>query len=203
MRERRRIARDVDASSDGHEERLAEDVSYYLTLHPRQLPSWALYDQLGSALFDAICFLPWYRVRRTELAMLAAYGGEIVAHCPGISELVELGPGSGEKLQKLVERGWPDGAPRIHLVDVSSAALEQAERRLSATAAAGVVRHQASYEDGLEAVARGGRAPGGMLVLFLGSNIGNFDRPALEAFLRSLRRALVPGDLLLVGADLV
>src|SRR4051812_25106834 len=37
----------------------AADVGYYLLLEPRQLPSRYLYDPLGSALFDAICWLPW------------------------------------------------------------------------------------------------------------------------------------------------
>src|SRR5204863_4267507 len=48
---------------------------------------------------------------------------------------------------------------------------------------------------------RGGRAA--TLALFLGSNIGNFDRPAAEAFLGGIRAALGPGDSLLIGADLV
>ena len=44
----------------------AGDVEYYLTLTPRQLPSRYLYDALGSALFEAICELPWYRITRAE-----------------------------------------------------------------------------------------------------------------------------------------
>jgi uncharacterized SAM-dependent methyltransferase len=42
-----------------------------------------------------------------------------------------------------------------------------------------------------------------MLVLLLGSNIGNFDAPAALDFLRRIRLALEPGDLLLLGTDLV
>src|SRR5205814_5486456 len=42
--------------------RFAADVQYYLLQDPRQLPSHYLYDALGSALFDAICRLPWYRI---------------------------------------------------------------------------------------------------------------------------------------------
>ena len=42
-----------------------------------------------------------------------------------------------------------------------------------------------------------------MLVLLLGSNIGNFDRPAAARVPRRIRAALEPGDLLLLGADLV
>ena len=44
----------------------ANDVGYYLNQRPRQLPSRYLYDELGSALFDAICQLPWYGLTRAE-----------------------------------------------------------------------------------------------------------------------------------------
>ncbi len=48
------------------------------------------------------------------------------------------------------------------------------------------------------------RRPGeSLLLLFLGSTIGNFERPCALEFLRDLRGFLRPGDALLVGADLV
>jgi len=40
-------------------------------------------------------------------------------------------------------------------------------------------------------------------VLFLGSNIGNFDPPGAAEFLTTIRRAIATGDSLLIGADLV
>ena len=46
-------------------EALVGDIQYYLTLTPRQLPSRYFYDPLGSALFEAICELPWYRITRS------------------------------------------------------------------------------------------------------------------------------------------
>ena len=42
-----------------------------------------------------------------------------------------------------------------------------------------------------------------MLVLFLGSTIGNFDRPADVKFMRALRQILSDGDALLLGTDLI
>ena len=58
--------------SDVREDRreFAEAARFYLQLEPRQLPSRFLYDTLGSALFDAICHLPWYRITRAELSAL-------------------------------------------------------------------------------------------------------------------------------------
>src|SRR5713101_5409758 len=83
----------------------AGDVEHYLTQTPRQLPSRYFYDALGSALFEAICALPWYRVTRAERHLLARHGREILAHIEPLSTLVELGPGSGEKLATLVDAG--------------------------------------------------------------------------------------------------
>ena len=65
------------------------------------------------------------------------------------------------------------------------------------------MRHETTYESGLSEVAGKPHAGGRTLVLFLGSNIGNFDRPGAEEFLRTIRAALQPGDNLLLGADLV
>jgi hypothetical protein len=82
----------------------AADVQYYLTQSPRQLPSRYLYDELGSALFDAICSLPWYPITRAESRLLAARAAEVFVLQP-FSTVVELGPGSGEKIRLLIEAG--------------------------------------------------------------------------------------------------
>jgi L-histidine Nalpha-methyltransferase len=179
----------------------ADDVGYYLRLDPKQLPSRYFYDALGSALFEAICHLPWYSITRAERRLLEARAPDVVKRLPALSTLVELGPGSGEKLAMLVRAAGPAASLKVHLVDVSSAALDLATRTLSAHDNATVVPHRASYEAGLEAVSHG--LTGRTLVLFLGSNIGNFDPPGAAEFLRTIRRALAPGDALLVGADLV
>jgi dimethylhistidine N-methyltransferase len=182
----------------------AADVRRDLALVPRQLQSKYLYDPLGSSLFEAICRLPWYRITRAESRLLGAHAGTIVSAIAEGSTIVELGCGSGEKLVLLAESLQARGASAIvHLIDVSSQALEQTERRLRRLDHFSVVGHQSTYEVGLrKAVAsRQGRGP--MLVLLLGSNIGNFDTPAASAFLDRIRQALAPGDLLLLGADLV
>jgi uncharacterized SAM-dependent methyltransferase len=94
-------------------------------------------------------------------------------------------------------------APRVHLIDISPDALELSERTLGRFDHISVVGHRATYEEGLRHAARDRPPQGTMLVIFLGSNIGNFDPPAAQEFLREIRRALRPGDALLLGADLV
>lgn len=189
----------------------AADVARDLRLSPKQLQSKYLYDALGSSLFEAICRLPWYRITRAESALLERHAPAIVEHAAfgaerpqGRPTIVELGCGNGEKLAVLAEalqtRG---GSARVHLIDISSQALEQTERRITRLRHFSVVGHQSTYEEGLRraAAARDDGSP--VLVLFLGSNIGNFDTPAAEGFVRRIRQALEPGDLMLLGADLV
>ena len=182
----------------------AAEVRRDLALSPKQLQSKYLYDPLGSSLFDAICRLPWYRITRAETRLLARHAEAIVseiAHQQGM--IVELGCGSGEKLVLLAEALQAlGGSARVHLIDISSQALELTEQRLGKLHFS-VVGHQSTYEDGLRRAVAERRGNGPMLVLLLGSNLGNFDMPEAQAFLRRIRAVLAPGDLLLLGADLV
>jgi L-histidine Nalpha-methyltransferase len=180
----------------------AADVRHYLRQQPRQLPSRYLYDDLGSALFDAICRLPWYPLTGAELGLLSSKGGAILSHLNPLARIVELGAGNGDKLGTLL------GAPRpahldVHLIDISRAALETAARALSALPGIRVRAHEADYESGLRRFTRQWSGPGRTLMLFLGSNIGNYDPPGAEALLAGIHGALRPGDALLIGADLV
>jgi L-histidine N-alpha-methyltransferase len=183
--------------------RLASDVQYYLQLHPRQLPSRYFYDALGSALFEAICQLPWYGVTRAEDRLLLAHRDEIAGRAGRVSTVIELGSGSGDKLRTIIQAPARTGRLTAHLVDVSAAALASATRTLSAIAGVTVIAHEADYEDGLDQFARERHGLDAALALFLGSNIGNFDRPGAESLIRSLRGALAPFDRVLIGVDLV
>jgi dimethylhistidine N-methyltransferase len=186
-------------------ETFAADVVGDLRRAPKQLQSRYLYDPLGSSLFDAICRLPWYRITRAEAGLLERHARDVAAALPLWREaptIVELGCGNGEKLD-VVLSGVPDVAVDVHLIDISADALETTAVRLARRPEVIVSAHEAPYEIGLERVRPllSGRA--GTLVLFLGSNIGNFDRAVAESLLRSIRQALQPGAALLLGTDLV
>jgi L-histidine N-alpha-methyltransferase len=190
--------------ADVSREQFADDVRYYLTQTPRQLRSRYLYDALGSALFDAICELPWYRVTRAETRLLQAHAEEILEAAQPLSRVIELGAGNGRKLATLLDARERDApAPDVHLIDVSRQALSTAAATLSTVGNVALHLHEASYEAGLQRLHAASRSGGGALVLFLGSNIGNFDPPAAGALLHQIRGALRPGDSFLIGADLV
>jgi L-histidine N-alpha-methyltransferase len=177
------------------------DVAEYLQRTPRQLPSRYFYDALGSALFDAICRLPWYRVTRAETALLARHARAIFEPLARPLNITELGCGNGEKLAVLLENGG-ERFRRVHLIDISPAALRSARARLAVLPAMPVTTFQGTYEQGLSRLASH-RGHGAWLVLFLGSNIGNFDPPAARELLRQIRASLTKDDALLLGTDLV
>jgi len=180
----------------------AADVAEAFARHPRQIPSTYLYDELGSALFEAICRLPWYRITRAESSLLARYARDILRPLARPVSLAELGCGSGEKIALLVSAAG-ERFPQIQLVDVSQAALDMARYRLQAIGMRAVLTHHVPYEQGLVRAAQQRPRDGSLVVLFLGSNIGNFAPPVARGLLAHIRRVLRPGDALLLGADLV
>jgi L-histidine Nalpha-methyltransferase len=182
----------------------AADVRRGLGKARKTLPSRYFYDDLGSQLFEAICQLPWYPITRAERSLLERFGPDMIRAVPGLSDLIELGSGSGEKLALLL-RGFNGQATGlgVHLIDISEKALDLAQSTLSRLPHITIHKHPATYEDGLRRLAGNGAPRGARLVLFLGSNIGNFDMPAAHTLLAEIRRALRPGDALLLGADLV
>ena len=210
------VAAPTSAPSSAAANALIVDAVAGLTASPKRLPSRYLYDALGSALFEAICRLPWYEVTRAEQRLLDAHAPAICARAnPRL--VVELGPGSGEKLATLMRPAAAAHPLHLHLIDISPAALDQASRTLGQLAQTRITTSVATYEDGLRDFAsmrslrtagpfsaspiaiHGGRA----MVLFLGSNIGNFDPADAQALLSQIRAALEPGDTLLLGLDLV
>jgi L-histidine N-alpha-methyltransferase len=174
-----------------------------LAERPRRLPTAYLYDAVGSHLFEAICELPQYRIKRAEKALLGAHVADLVAALGPIARIVELGSGSGDKLELLLD-GLPREVPLdIVVVDISPTALELSRQSLRRHPQVRVRTVEAEYGAGLApAMAlRGGE--GATLVLFLGSNIGNFEPAGADALLAQIRAPLRHGDGLLLGADLV
>ena len=181
----------------------AAEVRAGLTLPgQKELPSKYLYDEVGSALFDVISVLPEYGLTRAGARLLERYADELVSRLPLPIIVAELGSGSGKKTRRLLEALCRRQPTTYYPIDISATALERCERELCHLDAVSVVGFEKAYLDGLlEVVAR---RPEGhrILVLFLGSTIGNFDREPGEEFLREVRRLLEPGDALQLATDL-
>jgi len=157
---------------------------------------------VGSALFEVISRLPEYGLTRADERLLRRHADEIVDRVPGPVAVAELGSGSGKKTRWVLEALCQRQHTSYYPVEISRSALTMCERELSDMDAVTVVGFEREYLEGLLEVAAC-REPGQHLfVLFLGSTIGNFDRPAGAKFLGEVRRTLQTGDSLLLGADL-
>lgn len=181
---------------------LAETVRAGLAQKPRRLPFECFYDELGSALFEAITRLPEYGLSRAGLRLLERHAGDVAAALPGPLEVVELGSGSGRSTRILLERLAATRPIVFYPVDISPSALADCRRETERVPGVSCVPIEASHLEGLRDAARRRNPQARLLALFLGSNLGNFGRDEAEAFLRELRQALRPGDALLLGTDL-
>jgi len=168
----------------------------------KELPSKYLYDEVGTALFEAITVLPEYGLTRAGTRLLRRYARDIIERLSPPVIVAELGSGSGRKTRWLLEALAKREAVVYFPVDTSPTALAKCRQELSPVGALSVVGLEKSYLEGLREVASQRRPGQTLLVLFLGSTVGNFDRPAAERFLREIRHCLMPGDALLLGTDL-
>jgi dimethylhistidine N-methyltransferase len=167
----------------------------------KELPSKYLYDSVGSALFDVICMLPEYGLARAGMRMLERYSREIVARVPGPAVVAELGSGSGQQTRWLLEALAHRQRVNYYPIDISGTALTRCQQELGQIDRVSIVGFERAYLDGLQEVAAR-RGDEKLFVLFLGSTIGNFDRPAGEQFLREVRSILREDDALLLATDL-
>jgi L-histidine Nalpha-methyltransferase len=168
----------------------------------KELPSKYLYDDVGSALFEAITKLPEYGLTRAEERILLRHSEAITGRLASQAMVVELGCGSGRKTRHLLEVLARNHSTTYCPIEISSTALVSCERELDDLARVSILGFESEYLDGLSRAVARRRTGEGVVVLFLGSSIGNFDRAPGEEFLRRIRVALLPGDTLLLGTDL-
>jgi len=173
-----------------------------LTAIPKSLPCRFFYDAEGSRLFEEICDLPEYYPTRAERAILVERAREIVSAIEPGTALVEMGSGSAAKTRILLEAFLArDRRLRFVPIDISDAMLrESSVSLLEEFPGLEILAVSAEYEEGLRRIREAVSGP--KLVLWLGSNVGNFDRAAAAAFLARARDAMEPRDRFLMGVDL-
>ena len=186
-----------------HEE-LASDIRTGLAgPGQKMIPSRYLYDDLGSALFDAISFLPEYGLTRADERILRTHARDIVGRLPGPITVAELGSGSGRKTRWILEAIARRGSTTYYPIDISRAALTRCALELGQLPSVRVEPIERDYLRGLsEVAARRGKSDR-LLLLFLGSTIGNFEPAQARDFIREVGERLKPGDGFLLGTDLL
>lgn len=180
----------------------AEDVRDGLTTKPKFLPPKYFYDSIGSALFEVITLLPEYYPTRAEAEILDNFADEIVSEIEGEKILLELGSGKATKTRSIIEAILKTQNELLFLPnDISPTVLEESSRvLLQMHAKLSIKAYAADYFTALEnfEIDQTKRA----VVLFLGSNIGNFTYDEAVEFMIALRKILKTGDCLLLGTDL-
>jgi L-histidine Nalpha-methyltransferase len=183
--------------------RLSTSVLDGLFAPTKSLPTWLLYDAVGSALYERITELPEYYLTRAEAEVFDRHGRDIVATArqgaPELS-LAEIGAGSAEKTRVLArETAVTQGRCVFLACDISRAALDMAEQNLAADARIEVRTALGTHTDAGPAI---GALPGRQLLLWVGSSIGNYPDDEAVKLLREMRRFLRPDARLLLGTDL-
>ncbi len=189
------------AAQTTHQQFLSDVVSGFGN-QPRSIPCKWLYDARGSELFEQICSTDDYYVTRTEMGLLDRHAVDIARRVgPGV-EILEPGAGSGEKASLLLTAL---ARPAAYLpLDISPAATEQAVSVVGRAHPALAVEPRVGdfmrvSAEGVPRVTASSRR----LLLFPGSTLGNFSTAERRPLLRQFRNWLAPGDLLLLGVDLV
>lgn len=194
--------RDIEQSSN-HDEAFALDILLGLSGQRKSIPSKYFYDDRGSELFQQITELDEYYPTQCEFDILRSHGDAIAAAIDsGPFNLIELGAGDGRKTKVLIRSLLEAGREFEYVpIDISEGAMEGLSRSIaqefSGLAFRGIV---SDYYNALRWLNRNRSKPN--LILFLGSNIGNFAPAQCRVFLRTLWNAMSSGDTLLVGFDL-
>lgn len=180
----------------------AQEILSGLKNAPRSIPPMFFYDLKGSDLFEKICALPEYYVTRTELGILAAMQTDLLSYIDGPVRVVELGSGMSVKTRTILDAvaGMQETVEYLP-IDVSDILAESSEQLLRDYDCLRITGIIDTYEGGLEFLQDYGSERN--LILFLGSSFGNFSPKEGEAFLRDVGRMMRPGDLFMIGLDLV
>jgi dimethylhistidine N-methyltransferase len=183
----------------------AEDVRKGLSSNPKSLSSRYFYDDEGSRLFQRIMDLPEYYLTRAEFEIFSAQTAEIFAAFTNKSEsfdLIELGAGDGTKTAVLIDYFLRQKIDFTYSpIDISREAVDVLTEKFAAEFPDLRMNAQTGdYFRILETLKTESKRR--KILLFLGSNIGNFSPQQSIEFFTSLRRAMNAGDLLFVGFDL-
>jgi L-histidine N-alpha-methyltransferase len=178
----------------------AQSLVEGLACRPRRVDCRFLYDATGSELYERITEQPEYYLTRTEASILARHSEEI-AGITGPVTLVELGSGSSVKTDYLLTAYLRQLPSLCYVpVDVSASALARAGRAISKRhSGARVIGIHGTYQQAFSLFPTA--SP--VMVLFLGSTIGNLAPGEASHFLEQIARNLAPGDFFLLGLDLV
>ncbi len=191
-------------SSDIILSEFAADTKRGLTASPKFLLSKYIYDERGSQLFQDIMNTKEYYLTNAEHEVFELQKQKMLdlfQAGTATFELLEFGAGDGLKTKVLLRHFTEQKANFEYLpIDISEDALEGLSTSLAKELPSLIVKplHD-TYFTALEKLEDDTRRK---IVLFLGSNIGNFRDDEALGFFKHLRKELHQGDMAVIGADL-
>lgn len=169
----------------------------------KYLLSKYFYDVKGDRLFQEIMQLEEYYLSRAETEVFQLNKNAIIDMLPSEAfRLAELGAGDGSKTIILLDALLQKERPfKYTPIDISANALSLLEHNLKEKLPKlSFEGFQAEYFEALEHLSA--NTDQKLILLFLGSNIGNFRRSNVDVFMSKLRESLRSGDQLILGVDL-
>ena len=183
------------------EKTFAEEVSSSLNRDSKFISPKFFYDKKGSKLFEKICLVPEYYPTRTEISILTQLQNELSTFLDGDFRLVELGSGASVKTRLLLDILTSQKNPEYFPIDISEILAESSELLLHDYPNLTITGIIDTYEGGLEFLKTYDEKKN--LIIFLGSSFGNFSPIDGYKFLEKVHDTMKPGDLFLIGLDLV
>ena len=183
----------------------AEDVLQGLSSVPKHLSSKYFYDDEGTRLFQEIMRLPEYYPTRAELKIFTEQADAI---CNAFTlnaktiDLIELGAGDGTKTAVLIDYFLQHDVDfNYSPIDISQEANDALSARFREKfPSLRIDPHTGDYFRVLNDLRNGSDRR--KILMFLGSNIGNFQRNQAVDFFSQLRAVMNENDRLFVGFDM-
>ena len=188
------------------EKTFAQEICSGLDCDSKSIPPKFFYDKKGSELFEEICVLPEYYPTRTEIGILKDLQDELPAYLDETFRLVELGSGASTKTRLILDV-FSGLLPTLQdsisylPIDISEILAESSEQLLKDYERLHITGIIDTYEGGLEFLKSYDDKKS--LIIFLGSSFGNFSPSDGYEFLKKINAAMRPGDLFLIGLDLI
>lgn len=185
------------------EKTFAQEIFSSLNRESKFISPKFFYDKRGSELFEQICVLPEYYPTRTEISILKNLQGDLLKYIDETFRLVELGSGSSTKTRLLLDVFTIMSQNKIDYfpIDISEILTESSEQLLHDYDRLHITGIIDTYEGGLEFLKNYDNKKN--LIIFLGSSFGNFSPDDGYSFLKKINSMMRPGDLFLIGLDLV
>ena len=184
------------------EKTFAEEIASSLNRQSKFISPKFFYDKRGSDLFEKICALPEYYPTRTEIDILKNLQGKLPSFLDDSFRLVELGSGSSVKTRLILDVfAKLSQTTEYFPIDISEILTQSSQQLLEDYDDLSITGIIDTYEGGLEFLKH--YDDKNNLIIFLGSSFGNFPPFDGKNFLQKINSTMKPGDLFLIGLDLV